>query len=257
LGSGITNAANYKGIDDFGWTGNNLYLYFNSVNISGTATGTTNTFAYSKRDAVNETHNNNIYVNTRTGGTGKHYAIGVTIITGTFTSDYNDFFTANAPIGIWGAVDQADLTAWRTTTAQDANSKDVDPQFVSSTDLHTLRFELNNAGIAIPAVPADHDGVTRKNPPDIGAYEFSLITTYTWIGADNGAWTTPTNWTPTRTVPETTDILQFNDGTTKNVTGVPTQTIGKLIMSNNTIINLQSSAAVTLSISGGDGADLD
>ena len=81
--------------------------------------------------------------------------------------------------------------------------------------------------------------------------------TYTWMGADNGLWTVATNWNPTRTAIASSDILQFNDGTTKTVTGVPTETIGKLIMANNTIINLQSAAAVTLTMSGVAGADLD
>jgi hypothetical protein len=79
--------------------------------------------------------------------------------------------------------------------------------------------------------------------------------TYTWQGADNGLWTTTTNWNPTRFVPATTDILQFNDGSTKTVTAVPTETIGQLIVANNTTINLQSAAAATLTISGIAGTD--
>jgi hypothetical protein len=81
-------------------------------------------------------------------------------------------------------------------------------------------------------------------------------TTYTWQGANNGLWTTSTNWNPTRFVIAATDILQFNDGTTKTVTAVPTETIGQLIMANNTIVNLQSSAAAVLSINGIAGTDL-
>ena len=82
-------------------------------------------------------------------------------------------------------------------------------------------------------------------------------TTYSWIGADNGAWTLSTNWTPERTTPAITDILQFNDATIKTVTAVPAQTIGQLLFSNNTKVNLQSAAAVTLIIAGSAGMDLD
>ncbi|MCX6243596.1 MAG: T9SS type A sorting domain-containing protein [Bacteroidetes bacterium] len=78
---------------------------------------------------------------------------------------------------------------------------------------------------------------------------------YTWQGANNGLWTTMTNWNPTRFVVASNDILQFNDGTTKNITAVPTETIGQMIMSNNTVINLQSSAASVLTISGLAGTD--
>ncbi|HNY03003.1 MAG TPA: T9SS type A sorting domain-containing protein, partial [Bacteroidales bacterium] len=80
---------------------------------------------------------------------------------------------------------------------------------------------------------------------------------YTWQGANNGSWTTATNWNPTRTTPAPGDILQFNDGTTKTVTGVITQTITQLKLANNTIVNLQSSSAATLTITGASGPDLD
>ncbi len=78
-------------------------------------------------------------------------------------------------------------------------------------------------------------------------------TTYTWIGANNASWATSTNWSPTRTTPATNDILQFNDGTTKNVTGVPTQTIGRLLVTNNTSITLQNTALLPRTLTVGDG----
>ena len=82
-------------------------------------------------------------------------------------------------------------------------------------------------------------------------------TLYTWQGANLGDWTVGTNWNPTRTTAYTNDILQFNDNTTKTITNVPTQTIGKMIVSNNTTIELQSAAPVTLTIAGGTGVDFD
>jgi hypothetical protein len=81
--------------------------------------------------------------------------------------------------------------------------------------------------------------------------------TYTWIGVDAASWAVADNWSPTRTSPETTDILQFNDGTTKTITAVPTQTIGQLNITNNSKITLQAAAAATvLAIGGGSGTDL-
>ncbi len=82
-------------------------------------------------------------------------------------------------------------------------------------------------------------------------------TTYTWQGANNASWTTAANWTPTRTTPAATDILQFNTGTTLTITSVPTQTIGRFVMSNNTSITLTAAAAATLTIGNGTGTDLD
>jgi len=98
-----------------------------------------------------------------------------------------------------------------------------------------------------PTIPSANATTTGTGPA-----------TYTWQGADLGLWTVTTNWNPTRFVVASTDILQFNDGTTKTVTGVPAaETIGKLVMSNNTNVSLQSAAAATLTISGVAGTDLD
>ncbi len=91
-------------------------------------------------------------------------------------------------------------------------------------------------------------------------FAFNLVgfgQTYTWLGADNAAWNDAANWNPTRITPSSTDVLQFNDGTTKTVTAVPTETVGQILLSNGTVINLQSAAAVTLTISGLAGTDLD
>ncbi|MEI7663911.1 MAG: hypothetical protein WCK34_17015, partial [Bacteroidota bacterium] len=98
-----------------------------------------------------------------------------------------------------------------------------------------------------PTIPSANATTTGTGPA-----------TYTWQGADNGLWTTSTNWNPTRFVVASTDILQFSDGTAKTVTALPAaETIGKLVMSNNTTVNLQSAAAATLTISGVAGTDLD
>jgi len=83
-------------------------------------------------------------------------------------------------------------------------------------------------------------------------------TTYTWQGADNGLWTAADNWTPSRTTPDSHDILVFNDNTTKTVTGLPAaETIGQLVLSGTTTVNLQSSVPAALTIGGlTTGADL-
>jgi hypothetical protein len=81
-------------------------------------------------------------------------------------------------------------------------------------------------------------------------------TTYTWIGANNGTWTNRFNWSPTRTTPAATDILQFNSGQTLTVTGVPSQTIRGLIISNNSNITLSSTTSnQNFNINNGTGVD--
>ena len=66
-------------------------------------------------------------------------------------------------------------------------------------------------------------------------------TTYTWNIAGGGSWATAANWTPTRTTPAANDILVFSNGGTKTITSVPTQTIGALLISNNSNITLDAS----------------
>ena len=111
-------------------------------------------------------------------------------------------------------------------------------------------YPYNNSGSGIdyktsPVAP--EATATTTEPP---------VNSYAWIGPDRGLWTDAANWNPARTTPQVTDILWFNDGTTKIIQAVPTQTIGRLLMTNSTAVNLHSAAAVTLTISGGTGIDL-
>jgi hypothetical protein len=75
-------------------------------------------------------------------------------------------------------------------------------------------------------------------------------TTYTWNNASGGDWGTAGNWTPSRTTPAVTDILQFTDGNSYTVSGVPSQSIRQLLVNSNTNVSLQSSSAAILSING-------
>lgn len=82
-------------------------------------------------------------------------------------------------------------------------------------------------------------------------------TTYTWNVTTTGSWTTPTNWTPTRT-PAPTDKLRFNgtETPTTNVTNVPTESIAVIEFIN--IVTATFSTSTTdkiLTITGVTGYD--
>ncbi len=81
----------------------------------------------------------------------------------------------------------------------------------------------------------------------------NAATVYTWNNTAGGLWTTPGNWTPTRTTPASTDVLIF-DGTVTpgaiTVTGVPTQTVAQLQVINGVDVGLQAAAAATVLTAG-------
>lgn len=83
--------------------------------------------------------------------------------------------------------------------------------------------------------------------------------TYTWNGptGPDTSYATPTNWTPSRLVPNTADVL-IVDGATKpapTISSVPTQTIAQLRIVNGTQATMTTSAANTLTIAGSNGSD--
>ncbi len=107
-------------------------------------------------------------------------------------------------------------------------------------------------------------GTTTSNAQALGVDDVSITAnggsaplTYTWNQTGTANWTTPGNWTPTRTSPMVNDILRVFSGNTCTITGIPTQTIGQLIISGSTTVNLQSDAASILNIGGGNGPDFE
>jgi len=112
----------------------------------------------------------NILVNSETVGT--RYAVydastsGASVFS---TINYNDYQAQN--VGFLTSA-RVTLSDWQTATAQDANSKSVDPVFVSATDLHLQSTStLIAMATAIGGVTTDIDGETRPATPTIGADE--------------------------------------------------------------------------------------
>ena len=95
--------------------------YFNSVNITGTATAANNTFAFNRNSTATVTLRDNIFADTRSGGTGFHVAIANTNAAATgwpaTASDYNDLFNAvPANLCQWLgslAANNRDLPGWQ------------------------------------------------------------------------------------------------------------------------------------------------
>ncbi len=92
----------------------------------------------------------------------------------------------------------------------------------------------------------------------LAAPRFADGAEYHWNGSGSTSWTIPSNWTPSRSIAATNDRLVFDNGATLSVTGVTTQTIGQLVVSNGTKLTLNAGQpGNTVTVSGGTGPDLE
>ncbi|MGQ9643831.1 MAG: beta strand repeat-containing protein, partial [Ignavibacterium sp.] len=174
------------GIRILGTTGG-LKFYFNSVNLTGSisrssATADKSAALYIVSSATDLDLRNNIFVNSleNTTGVATAYAIYSDAANTAFTNiNYNDYFASGAE-GVLGYLTSniTTLADWQTATGQDANSINLDPKFVSDTDLH-INPAFNNVdakAVYLASVPVDFDGQTRNaSTPDIGADEYTYI----------------------------------------------------------------------------------
>jgi Peptidase family C25 len=183
-----------------------VFAYYNSVHIAGTAaSGALPSFGFLRGDnsaasAITTPVDirNNILNNTRTGGTGKHYAIGNVNGTpatgwGTNASNFNVLNSASAAtVGIWGLATDETFANWKIASASDASSlSGVTVTFVDAANgnLHlnfgTTPTPIESGGTAIAGLTIDFDMQTRPGPPgsvnggaiapDIGADEFDGV----------------------------------------------------------------------------------
>jgi hypothetical protein len=208
-GSAFSSQFSVHGIRITG--GTNHKIYHNSVYLFGTLLGTPTTAIMTSCLTVTATTitgldvRNNIFNNQLTGGTTSiaHVSIFLPINAASamnLTLNNNDYFSG--PDAARQGIAQANTTAGTgfylaanfnpaTTTpatnlralttllgpaTNDNASQVVDPQFLSTTDLHIAPASpMVNAGAAV-GVPKDIDGQTRVPPPDIGADEPGGIT---------------------------------------------------------------------------------
>ncbi|MFZ4520777.1 MAG: T9SS type A sorting domain-containing protein [Bacteroidales bacterium] len=197
LGVGITPGYRIYGISENGNAGNNNNVWFNTVYIGGTVSGTTlPTYAF-----YNVTNNNtrdirnNIFFNARSGGTSAyHYAIRLAGIANV-TIDYNDYLVTgtNAMLGNIGTQDKNDLAAWKLGTGQDLNSLNINPGFTSPGGTSAINYYTSTTlpGITGTGVTTDFAGLIRSITPKMGAFERN---SYTWKGSLSNNFADAGNW---------------------------------------------------------------
>jgi hypothetical protein len=188
----VPSATSLRGIAQETDAGSVIKIYYNTVSISGTTSGTNASFCYLKNYlSTGDDVRNNIFTNTRvSSGTGKQYAVANVSSTATvipYTSNYNDLVSTGNAMNFVGllsttvaATDYASLATWQAAASADANSISIAPVFTSATNLHLVpasNLTLDNKGIAIAGITTDFDGDTRSaTTPDVGADEYTAST---------------------------------------------------------------------------------
>ncbi len=154
---------------------------------------------------------------------------------GTYT--YDAAFTYITPADLTGTHASLRVNRWNSSAWTQYNTSGSSPSIILTGGTETTA----------PLNSSDFTG--RVSSP----------VTYTWNQTGAVAnWTTPSNWSPARLSPQPNDIIRFNNSGTTSATNVPSQTIGRLSLENNSIVSLLSAAAAqTLTIAGGTGTDLD
>ncbi|MCX6351808.1 MAG: PKD domain-containing protein [Bacteroidetes bacterium] len=150
------------------------YYYNNNVLISGTNASsyaanfygsTTNKFVHLR---------NNSFVNLATGTAIYISASAATVA----TSNYNNLYGNGTYLGYHAGTNCATLAAWKTASKKDSSSLNVNPGYVSNSDLHITNAQLNGKGKYSKLTALDIDGETRNlTKPDIGADEIEPHTT--------------------------------------------------------------------------------
>ena len=157
-------------------------FYFNSVNIVGTGTTSTyamNEYAQTINNSAAANCENNVFSNS---SSGNGYVMYLSNSSYCGTINYNDYYLATGThMFNYGGTSVSSYSSWKTTyVTTDIDSKTINPGFVSNTsNLHATNDTLSGAAVSISGITTDIDGVTRSNPPTIGANELAAPSSIT------------------------------------------------------------------------------
>lgn len=142
---------------------------YNSVNFEGT--GTSSAYGLRVYYCTDAKVENNVV---KSQSSSTNYMLYMYNPTGTYTCDYNTYFTESTnETYLLGTTTYQGLAALQSGTTTNANSQDLDPAFISSTDLHVNGANLFQKGNAVSSVSDDFDGTARPTVPSHGVHEFT------------------------------------------------------------------------------------
>ncbi|MHC1775295.1 MAG: hypothetical protein AB9834_07725 [Lentimicrobium sp.] len=246
LTTSTTKAQTMCGIYDQGNTNPGVTnLYYNTIYLSGTAPAISNLNSYGiwGFNALNtKDYRNNLICNTRTTSstTCRQVAISFNDLpsAGSLTLDYNNYYTPN-PNGMLGSIgphtggtSYPTLAGWQAvfTPAQDLNSLNLDPFFVSAGSTVAEDYMSSTAmpGTDMPVVTVDDYGVDniRTAPVTMGAWENLCNSEVTdqpdpVTVCENASTSFTVTATGTGTATYKWQVSTDNGATWSNVTGAP------------------------------------
>ena len=164
------------GIDEYGFYsystftsyGTYVDIYDNNILVKGN-----NTYSYALNIVTNyNTGTVNIEDNNMIN-MGSGYSIYIDYATGIVTEDYNNLYTNGSLLGNVNYTDYSNFAGWQSGSSLDANSKNLDPKYVSNDDLHIKNGKLWMSGTPVSYIATDIDGTIRNTTsPTIGAHEY-------------------------------------------------------------------------------------
>lgn len=194
---GNSNGIFIAGIDEDAVAASFMDYFHNTIYVGGTASSGAR-YSYGMYFRVNMTPNlkNNFIYNARSGGAGRHMAMGNISSTisnwATGASDYNVYVLRNtSDFGEWPAGTFTNFTTWKNNFKGDANSSlfaatqfpisEVFPN-LSNNDLTSNSCILYQNGTPITQVTIDFNNAPRSTTaPSVGAFEIISTTGLTAI----------------------------------------------------------------------------
>ena len=167
-GSGI-------GISSFNCSSNEYY--FNSIYIKGNSSA--RGFNLQASGRWSSSYRNNSITNNAIHMAGGGYVMQ--LASGTYhnsflnNSNYNCMYTTGSIFIKGRNSNYTSISTWRSVTGYDGNSITSNPQFYSSTNLHSSGTTLSGKGKSTTGYTDDFDGDSRASNPDIGADEYSAV----------------------------------------------------------------------------------
>lgn len=169
-------------------TNSTNYIYYNSIVIAPSS----NLSSVAMYSVLGQTYlKNNILINNSYGNNNLNHRYSLHLGSSTLTeSNYNCLKTDLSGLNSFlvkssGGINYSNLSAWQTASGKDLNSLELNPDFVSSNDLHiqSTSFKIDRKGTHVPGVNYDFDGMLRDTvSPDIGADDHMPISNGIDIG---------------------------------------------------------------------------